>query len=113
MARTVADQFAGTPAGAGVSVKRPPGIVGDSLNGLTDAIRRQGKAQQLHVSHEAVAAGAAGAESHLMSELAVCGPGNLHLTIGPFDCRRRRVPVLAIAARIPSAEIGGSRRQGS
>ena len=105
---TVADQFAETLAIAGV--KRIYGIVGDSLNGLTDAIRRQGKIEWLHVRHEEVAAFAAGAEAHLTGELAVCagscGPGNLHLINGLFDCHRSRVPVLAIAAHIPSWEIG-------
>jgi pyruvate dehydrogenase (quinone) len=106
--KTVADQFAETLAIAGV--KRIYGIVGDSLNGLTDAVRRQGKIDWVHVRHEEVAAFAAGAEAHLTGELAVCagscGPGNLHLINGLFDCHRSRVPVLAIAAQIPSAEIG-------
>jgi len=108
MARTIADQFAETLVAAGV--KRVYGIVGDSLNGLTDAVRRQGKVEWVHVRHEEVAAFAAGAEAHLTGELAVCagscGPGNLHLINGLFDCHRSRVPVLAIAAQIPSAEIG-------
>ena len=108
MAKTVADQFAEILAAAGV--KRIYGIVGDSLNGLTDALRRQGKIEWAHVRHEEVAAFAAGAEAHLTGELAVCagscGPGNLHLINGLFDCHRSRVPVLAIAAQIPSAEIG-------
>src|SRR6202158_4067112 len=106
--KTVADQFAETLAAAGV--KRIYGIVGDSLNGLTDAIRRQAKIEWVHVRHEEVAAFAAGAEAHLTGELAVCagscGPGNLHLINGLFDCHRSRVPVLAIAAHIPSTEIG-------
>src|SRR6266436_6026527 len=106
--KTVADQFSETIAAAGV--KRIYGIVGDSLNGLTDAIRRQAKIEWVHVRHEEVAAFAAGAEAHLTGELAVCagscGPGNLHLINGLFDCHRSRVPVLAIAAHIPSAEIG-------
>ena len=105
---TVADQFADTLAAVGV--KRIYGIVGDSLNGLTDSVRRQGKIEWVHVRHEEVAAFAAGAEAHLTGELAVCagscGPGNLHLINGLFDCHRSRVPVLAIAAQIPSAEIG-------
>jgi pyruvate dehydrogenase (quinone) len=105
---TVADQFGETLAAAGV--KRIYGIVGDSLNGLTDALRRQGKIEWIHVRHEEVAAFAAGAEAHLTGSLAVCagscGPGNLHLINGLFDCHRSRVPVLAIAAQIPSAEIG-------
>src|SRR5712671_6623796 len=108
MAKTVADQFAETLTTAGV--KRIYGIVGDSLNGLTDSIRRQGKIEWVHVRHEEVAAFAAGAEARLTGELAVCagscGPGNLHLINGLFDCHRSRVPVLAIAAQIPSAEIG-------
>jgi pyruvate dehydrogenase (quinone) len=106
--KTVADQFTETLAAAGV--KRVYGIVGDSLNGLTDALRRQGKIEWVYVRHEEVAAFAAGAEAHLTGELAVCagscGPGNLHLLNGLFDCHRSRVPVLAIAAHIPSAEIG-------
>ena len=108
MAKTVADQFAETLAAAGV--KRIYGVVGDSLNGLTDSLRRQAKIDWLHVRHEEVAAFAAGAEAHLTGELAVCagscGPGNLHLINGLFDCHRSRVPVLAIAAQIPSPEIG-------
>jgi pyruvate dehydrogenase (quinone) len=105
---TVADQFASTLGAAGV--KRIYGIVGDSLNGLTDSIRRQGKIDWIHVRHEEVAAFAAGSEAHLTGQLAVCagscGPGNLHLINGLFDCHRSRVPVLAIAAQIPTAEIG-------
>jgi pyruvate dehydrogenase (quinone) len=108
MPKTVADQFAETLAAAGV--KRIYGIVGDSLNGLTDSLRRQGKIEWVHVRHEEVAAFAAGAEAHLTGEFAVCagscGPGNLHLINGLFDCHRSRVPVLAIAAQIPSVEIG-------
>ena len=108
MSYTVADQFAAILATAGV--KRVYGVVGDSLNGLTDALRRQGKIQWIHVRHEEVAAFAAGAEAHLTGSLAVCagscGPGNLHLINGLFDCHRSRVPVLAIAAQIPSVEIG-------
>src|SRR5207344_549169 len=108
MAKTVAEQFVEVLAAVGV--KRVYGIVGDSLNGLTDAIRRQAKVEWVHVRHEEVAAFAAGAEAHLTGNLAVCagscGPGNLHLINGLFDCHRSRVPVLAIAAQIPSAEIG-------
>jgi pyruvate dehydrogenase (quinone) len=108
MSRSVADQFVEVLALAGV--KRVYGIVGDSLNGLTDSLRRQGKIEWIHVRHEEVAAFAAGAEAHLTGSIAVCagscGPGNLHLINGLFDCHRSRVPVLAIAAQIPSGEIG-------
>ena len=107
MAQRVADQFVEILAAAGV--KRIYGIVGDSLNGLTDALRHQGKIEWIHVRHEEVAAFAAAGEAHLTGELAVCarscGPGNLHLINGLFDCHRSRLPVLAIAAQIPSAEI--------
>jgi pyruvate dehydrogenase (quinone) len=106
--KSVADQFVETLAASGV--KRIYGIVGDSLNGITDSVRRSGKIEWLHVRHEEVAAFAAGADAHLTGELAVCagscGPGNLHLINGLFDCHRSRVPVLAIAAHIPPAEIG-------
>jgi pyruvate dehydrogenase (quinone) len=108
VARTVAVQFIEILAAAGV--KRIYGIVGDSLNGLTDAIRGHGAIEWIHVRHEEVAAFAAGAEAHMTGGLAVCagscGPGNLHLINGLFDCHRSRVPVLAIAAHIPSGEIG-------
>jgi len=107
-ADTVADLFVQTLAHAGV--QRVYGVVGDSLNGITEALRQQGEIDWVHVRHEESAAFAAGAEAHLTDRLAVCagscGPGNLHLINGLFDCHRSRVPVLAIAAQIPSAEIG-------
>jgi pyruvate dehydrogenase (quinone) len=109
MAKSVADQFIETLVSAGV--KRIYGVVGDSLNGLTDVIRRRGDIEWVHVRHEEVAAFAAAAEAHVTGNLAVCagscGPGNLHLINGLFDAHRSRVPVLGIAAQIPSAEIGG------
>ena len=108
MARTVADQMVEVLAAAGV--KRIYGVVGDSLNGFTDALRRAGGIEWLHLRHEEVAAFAAGADAHVTGGLAVCagscGPGNLHLINGLFDCHRTRVPVVAIAAQIPSPEIG-------
>lgn len=108
MAKTVAEVFIETLVKAGI--KRVYGVAGDSLNGLTDTIRKSKEIEWLHVRHEEVAAFAAGAEAHLTGELAVCagscGPGNLHLINGLYDCHRSRVPVLAIAAQIPSSEIG-------
>ncbi|MCP3476924.1 ubiquinone-dependent pyruvate dehydrogenase [Bradyrhizobium sp. CCGUVB1N3] len=105
----VADLFVATLEQAGV--KRIYGIVGDSLNGLTEALRRRGTIEWVHVRHEEVAAFAAAGEAEMTRSLAVCagscGPGNLHLVNGLFDAHRSRVPVLAIAAQIPSAEIGG------
>ena len=91
-------------------VKRVYGVVGDSLNGFTDALRSRKSIEWIHMRHEEAAAFAAGAEAHLTGRLAVCagscGPGNLHLINGLFDCQRSGVPVLAIAAHIPSTEIG-------
>jgi len=105
----VADLLLATLEQAGV--KRIYGIVGDSLNGLTEALRRRGTIQWIHVRHEEVAAFAAAGEAEMTGALAVCagscGPGNLHLINGLFDAHRSRVPVLAIAAQIPSGEIGG------
>ena len=91
-------------------VRRIYGVVGDSLNGITESLRTRGDIEWIHVRHEEVAAFAAGAEAQLTGELAVCagscGPGNTHLINGLFDCQRTGVPVLAIAAQIPSVEIG-------
>ena len=92
-------------------MRRVYGIPGDSLNGFTDALRRDGGITWEHVRHEEAAGFAAAAEAALTGELAVCagscGPGNLHLINGLFDANRSRVPVLAIAAHIPAEEIGG------
>ncbi len=108
MTKTTADLLAETLTHAGV--KRIYGVVGDSLNGLSDSLRRHKTIDWIHVRHEEGAAFAAGGEAHLTGELAVCagscGPGNLHLINGLFDCQRNGVPVLAIAAHIPSSEIG-------
>src|ERR1700743_803250 len=108
MSKTSADLLAETLTRAGV--KRIYGVVGDSLNGLSDPLRRHRTIDWVHVRHEEGAAFAAGAEAHLTGKLAVCagscGPGNLHLINGLFDCQRNSVPVLAIAAHIPSSEIG-------
>jgi len=108
MEKTIAEVVVESLKNAGV--KRVYGLPGDSLNGFTDAIRKDGTLEWAHVRNEEVAAFAAGAEAHLTGSLAVCaascGPGNLHLINGLFDCHRSRVPVLAIAAHIPSNEIG-------
>ena len=104
----LAQQMATTLEQAGI--KRIWGLTGDSLNGLTDALRTMDSIEWMHVRHEEVAAFAAGAEAAATGELTVCagscGPGNLHLINGLFDCHRNHVPVLAIAAQIPSSEIG-------
>jgi pyruvate dehydrogenase (quinone) len=111
MAKKVADLVVESLIAAGV--KRIYGVAGDSLNGITDSIRTRSKdISWVHVRHEESAAFAAGADAHLTKNLAVCagscGPGNMHLINGLYDCYRSRVPVLAIAAHIPSREIGSS-----
>ncbi|MFD9626580.1 ubiquinone-dependent pyruvate dehydrogenase [Peribacillus muralis] len=108
MKQTIADLLIDSLLQAGV--KRIYGIVGDSLNAVLDSIRRSGKIEWIGVRHEEVAAFAAGSDSLLSGSIAVCagssGPGNLHLINGLYDCHRSRIPVLAIAAHIPSNEIG-------
>src|SRR5215831_2945002 len=106
--KTVAEIFVETLIAAGV--RRIYGVVGDSLNGILEEIRRSKKIDWIGVRHEETGAFAAGAQAHLTGELAVCagscGPGNMHLINGLYDCHRSRVPVLALAAHIPSSEIG-------
>jgi pyruvate dehydrogenase (quinone) len=108
MAKRVADLFVDVLLEAGV--QRIYGVPGDSLNGITDSIRTREKIEWIGMRHEEAAAFAAGAEAHFTGKLAVCagscGPGNLHLINGLYDCQRSRVPVLAIAAQVPSSEIG-------
>src|ERR1700755_695569 len=108
MPTTIADQVVGVLKASGV--ERIHGLPGDSLNGLTDAIRRDGHLAWQHVRHEEAAAFAASGEAAVTDQLAVCagscGPGNLHLINGLYDANRSGVPVLAIAAHIPAPEIG-------
>jgi len=108
--KRVAEIIIETLVAAGV--KRIYGVVGDSLNGLLEEIRKREDIEWIGTRHEETAAFAAGAEAHVTGQLAVCagscGPGNMHLINGLYDCQRSRVPVLAIAAHIPSNEIGSS-----
>jgi len=93
-------------------VRRIYGVPGDSLNGLTDALRENGRIEWVHHRHEEAAAFAAAAEAEITGEITVCvgscGPGNLHLINGLYDANHSRVPVLAIAAHIPTEEIGSN-----
>ena len=110
MSQSIASFITQTLEQAGV--KRIWGVTGDSLNGISDSLRKMGTIEWLGTRHEESAAFAAGAEAHISGKLAVCagscGPGNLHLINGLFDCHRNKVPVLAIAAHIPSSEIGSN-----
>jgi pyruvate dehydrogenase (quinone) len=104
MAKRVADLLVDVLSGAGV--QRVYGVSGNSLNGITDSIRTRSGMDWIHVRHEEAATFAAGAEAHLTGKLAVCagscGPGNIDLINGLYDCQRGRVPVLAIAEQIPN-----------
>jgi thiamine pyrophosphate-dependent acetolactate synthase large subunit-like protein len=106
LAKKVAELFVEVLAAAGA--EHIYGVAGDSLNGITDSVRVRKGIEWVGVRHEETAAFAAGAEAALTGKLAVCagscGPGNLHLINGLYDCHRSRVPVLAIAAQIPTQE---------
>jgi pyruvate dehydrogenase (quinone) len=106
--QSIADFLAKTLAAAGV--ERIWGVTGDSLNGVAYSLDQVGSIRWMHTRHEEVAAFAAGADAASTGKLAVCagscGPGNLHLINGLYDCHRNQQPVLAIAAHIPSTEIG-------
>ena len=108
MPHRVADELIRRLAEAGV--ERIYGVVGDSLNPVTDALRLNNKVKWIHVRHEEAGAYAAGAEAQLTGKLAACGgscgPGNLHMINGLFDAHRSNAPVLAIASHIPTSEIG-------
>jgi pyruvate dehydrogenase (quinone) len=105
---SIADLITHTLADMGV--ERIWGVTGDSLNAINDSLRKLGSIAWMHVRNEEVGAFAAGAEAAATGSLAVCagscGPGHLHLINGLYDCQRNHVPVLAIAAHIPSSEIG-------
>ncbi|AME27008.1 pyruvate dehydrogenase (plasmid) [Burkholderia sp. PAMC 26561] len=108
MSNNLADYLTKTLEAAGVT--KIWGVTGDSLNGLSASLEKVESISWMHTRHEESAAFAAGAEAAVTGRLAVCagscGPGNLHLINGLFDCHRNHVPVLAIAAHIPSTEIG-------
>lgn len=110
MAKTVAASLVEILERAGV--KYVHGVVGDSLNGIVEEIRNSKHIKWLHYRHEEAAAFAAGAEAQLTGRLAVCagscGPGNMHLINGLYDAHKSNAPVLAIAAHIPSEQIGTS-----
>ncbi len=106
----VADVLVDALVAAGI--RHVYGVAGDSLNAVTDSIRGRKEIAWVHVRHEEAAAFAAGAEAQLTGGLAACagscGPGNLHLINGLYDAHRSRAPVLALAAQIPTAEIGSN-----
>ncbi len=109
MAKTVGSYLVEMMIEAGV--RNVYGIVGDSANPITDAIRRSdGKINFVNVRNEEAGAFAAGADSQVSGRptavVASCGPGSLHLVNGLYDCARNQASVFAIATHIPTAEIG-------
>jgi len=105
---TVATHLVNSLVAAGV--QRVYGVVGDSLNSIVDAVHHNKNIDWIHVRHEEAGAFAAGAEAQLTGNITACagscGPGNLHLINGLFDAHKTLAPVLAIAAQVPSSEIG-------
>ena len=86
------------------------GVVGDALNPVTDAIRREERIEWVGVRHEEAGAFAASAQAQLTDRLAVCmgtvGPGAIHLLNGLYDAKKSHAPVLAICGQVPRGEIG-------
>ncbi|MCU1575098.1 MAG: ubiquinone-dependent pyruvate dehydrogenase [Micrococcaceae bacterium] len=107
---TIAENIVATLKASGV--QRVYGLPGDSINGFTEALRLDGGLEWVHVRHEEAAAFAAAADAGLTGQLAVCaascGPGSVHLINGLYDANRSRVPVLALATHIPTAEVGSN-----
>ena len=110
MSRKVADVLWEMLANAGV--KRCYGIVGDALNPVIDALRRNGKIEFVHVRHEEYGVFAAVAEAYLTGNpVAVCGtagPGVVHLFNGLMDARKEGAPVIAIAGDVETKLIDTS-----
>ena len=86
------------------------GVVGDALNPVTDAIRRQDGMEWIGVRHEEAGAFAASAQAQLTGRLGVCmgtvGPGSIHLLNGLYDAKKSHAPVLALCGQVPLAELG-------
>jgi pyruvate dehydrogenase (quinone) len=95
---------------ADLGVKNIWGVVGDALNPVTDAIRREDRLEWLGVRHEEAGAFAASAQAQLTGTLGVCmgtvGPGSLHLLNGLYDAKKSHAPVLAVCGQVPLAELG-------
>lgn len=105
---TVAEMIVSALAEQGV--RTVWGVVGDALNPITDAIRREDRIEWIGVRHEEVAAFAAGAQAQLSGTLGVCmgtvGPGSIHLLNGLYDAKKSHTPVLAICGQVPMEELG-------
>jgi pyruvate dehydrogenase (quinone) len=105
---TIAEQI--VTALADLGVRTVWGVVGDALNPVTDAIRREERVEWIGTRHEEAAAFAAGAQAQLTGVVGVCmgtvGPGSIHLLNGLYDAKKSHVPVLAVCGQVPLAELG-------
>lgn len=108
MSTTVAEHIVTALADHGVG--QVWGVVGDALNPLTDAVRRDDRLEWVGVRHEEAAAFAVSAQAQLTGRIGVCmgtvGPGSIHLLNGLYDAAKSHVPVLAITGQVPTDEIG-------
>ena len=90
-------------------VKHCYGIVGDTLNQITSAIKKS-DIEWVHVRHEEVGAFAAGAEAYLTDQITACagscGPGSLHFINGIYEAQRNRVPVILLASQLITSQQG-------
>lgn len=90
-------------------VKHIYGVVGDTLNYVTDALSKS-SIEWIHTRHEEVGAFAATAESYMTGNLAgcagSCGPGTLHLINGVYEAHRARIPLIVIASQIDTMTLG-------
>ncbi len=107
MSKKVADVLWEMLVNAGV--KRCYGIVGDALNPVIDALRRNGRIEFIHVRHEEYGVFAAVAEAYLTGNpVAVCGtagPGVVHLFNGLMDARKEGAPIIAIAGDVETSVL--------
>jgi pyruvate dehydrogenase (quinone) len=105
MAQNVADLMWKMLEKAGV--KRCYGIIGDALNPVIDALRRNGNIEFVHVRHEEYGVFAAGAEAYFTGDpVAVCGtagPGVTHLINGLIDALKEGAPIIAIAGDVETS----------
>src|ERR1700684_4223920 len=110
MSKKVADLLWEMLAKAGV--KRCYGIVGDALNPVVDALRRNGTIEFIPVRHEEYGVFAAVAEAYFTGDpVVVCGtagPGVVHLFNGLMDARKEGAPIIAIAGDVESSIIDTS-----
>lgn len=107
MSKKVAEIIVEALVAAGAN--RCYGIVGDTINHFTDAVRKS-PLRWIHVRHEEVGALAAGGEAYMTGALALCagtcGPGSLHFINGIFESHRNGAPVVLVASDVASTEAG-------